>query len=107
MQFTFTVSSKFKRRVTILNCRCHCGSSIVFEFDPMDGEICIATMAELFVSKQYTVRKAIKDKLKAAWAMLIGKEYCLHEILLEDDKLDEFVKCVNEIDEIRKDYKCI
>lgn len=105
MQFTSTVSSKFKRRVTVLNCRCHCGSSIVFEFDPMDGEICISTMAELFVTKQHPIRNGIKDKLKAAWAMLRGKEYCLHEIILADDKWDEFVKCVNEIDEIRKEHE--
>ena len=107
MQFTSTVSSKLKRRVTILNCRCHCGSSIVFEFDPMDREICIATMAELFVVNQHPIRKAIKDRFKVAWAMLRGKEYCLHEIILEDGKWDEFVKCVNEIDKERKEYECI
>lgn len=82
-------------------CNCGCGEGFVikfcFEYDD-DDRVYISTVTPGFYAHQCGFLERIKRRIKSAWFMLCGKEFYLHEIVLDREQWHEFVKSVNKIE---------
>lgn len=80
-------------------CTCGCGNGfqITFLLNEDEDFAYIDTLASGFYSGQRGIWKTIYNRIKAAWFMLRGKEYHLHEIVLSKEQWKEFVAAANEV----------
>lgn len=81
-------------------CRCGCGDGFVVKFRySCDDQmyIYLETVYSGFYAKQNGFFQAIKSRIKAAWFMLRGKEYLLHEIMLDKREWNRYVDEVNKV----------
>lgn len=79
------------------SCCCEDGFVINFDFSEEYGYATISTVAAGFYTKYGGPFQIIKDRIKSAWFMLTGKEYLLHEIMLNKTQWNEFVEAVNKV----------
>lgn len=82
-------------------CNCGCGNGFTFMFriepdDEIDW-VYISSLTFVFYSMQHNFLKTLKRRIQAAWFMLRGKEYQLHEVVLTKEQWKDFVKAVNEV----------
>lgn len=77
----------------VCNCGCNNGFDINFRFEH-DDQIYIHTFVGGFYAKQHSVFSVIADRVRAAWFMLTGKEYRLHEIILTKAQYRRFAGTV-------------
>ena len=99
-KFNFnTLYQAIPEEITVY-CRCGCGEGLSanFKFVASDGDVYIQTVVPGFYAHQFSIWNRIKRRLYAAWRMLIGKEYLLHEIALDQERWNAFVMAVNEMD---------
>lgn len=83
-----------------VRCCCGCGEAFQIEFrvdDEKDYAI-ISTLTSGFYAHQTCLWGRIKRRIQAAWCMLIGKEYYLHEVVLTKDQWGKFVEDINRTD---------
>ena len=84
-----------------LNVRCTCGCGngfqIIFRFEEDENYVYIDTLTSGFYSEQRGIWDTIKRRIEAAWFMLRGQEYHLHDVVLSKDQWNEFVKAANEV----------
>lgn len=82
-----------------VNCKCGCDDGFVFRFDFEEeyGYVTVSSVASVFYERQDGPLRILMNRIKAAWFMLCGKEYRLHEIVLSKKQWDEFVETVNKI----------
>lgn len=80
-------------------CTCGCGngSRIVFRLKKDEEFAYIDTLASGFYTEQRGIWATIKKRIKAAWFMLSGKEYHLHDVILSKEQWNAFVDAVNEV----------
>ena len=80
-------------------CRCGCRNGFSIDFRFVDeGDIIIESVTSGHYAHQPGFFYRLKRRLLAAWFMLRGKEYALHEVILAPDQWAEFVAKVNEMD---------
>ena len=81
-----------------VSCCCGCDNGFMFRFDFEEeyGYVTISTITSGFYSKQSGLWKIIKNRIKSAWFMLCGREYLLHDIILDKEQWDGFVSAVNK-----------
>ena len=87
-------------KVNVLcDCGCHNGlhMHICADKDDVVDSVYIMTTASPFFTKQCGIFGTIKNRIKAAWFMLRGKEYMLHDLILESESWNEFVNAVNKL----------
>ena len=85
-----------------VNCSCRCGDGFMIRlcYDHDDTDyVTLATTTSGFYSHQDTFWGIIKRRIKAAWFMLRGKEYYLHDIVLTKADWCEFIANINGVDE--------
>jgi bifunctional N-acetylglucosamine-1-phosphate-uridyltransferase/glucosamine-1-phosphate-acetyltransferase GlmU-like protein len=84
-----------------VNCDCGCGNGFLvqFLFDTDDDFIGISTVTSGFYSHQNKFWHRIFRRVRAAWFMLRGKEYYLHDIVLSKENWKRFVETVNKTNE--------
>jgi len=84
---------------TTVYCSCGCGKGLHadFKFAQSDGDVFIETIVPGFYAHQFGIWNRIKRRLYAAWRMLIGKEFLMHEIMLDHDHWSKFVASINEM----------
>ena len=87
-----------------VRCSCNCGDCIDMRFFIDDDEdFCyIGTSASVFYMKQDGLWGTIRQRLKAAWFMLCGKEYRLHELVLSWEDYKNFA---DKIEKKRKEHE--
>ena len=87
-----------------VHCSCNCGDCIDMRFFIDDDEdFCyIGTSASVFYMKQEGLWGTICQRLKAAWFMLRGKEYRLHELVLSWEDYQNFA---DKIGKKRKEHE--
>lgn len=80
------------------HCKCGCGDGLRVEFyiEGEDPFVVVSTVTSGYHSKSHGPIRVIVDRIKAAWFMLRGKEYCLHELILEPEQWKEFVEDINK-----------
>lgn len=88
-----------KHDINILcDCGCDDGFSFKFRFEYDDDDrVYISTLTSGFYAKQHGLFDKLKRRIKAAWFMLRGKEYYLHEIMLTKEQWNGFVEAVNKV----------
>lgn len=83
---------------TFCNCGCDEGFLIRFRFEYDDDDrVYISTITPGFYAHQCGFLDRIKRRIKSAWFMLCGKEFYLHEIMLDREQWKNFVKSINEV----------
>ena len=80
-----------------LQCQDGCGI-IEFEYlrDERAESLYVTYWVRQFHARKIKVFRVIKNRISAAWMMLRGKEYQLFDIVIENEKIIEFKKWVNE-----------
>lgn len=84
------------------DCGCHYGFHIHANILQDDGYAFITTTASPFFTKQCGIFETIKNRIKAALFMLIGKDYLLYDLMLNDEQWNAFVESVNKAGRIEK-----
>lgn len=80
-----------------LRCKCGCGDAfqIIFRVDDDEDYAIISTLTPGFYAHKTGLWSRMKRRFQAAWCMLIGKEYYLHEVVLNKEQWNEFVNEIN------------
>lgn len=80
-------------------CQCGCGNGFLISVrcEDEDGYMTISTTTSGFMALQPGVWGTIKRRIKAAWFMLRGKEYCLHDVILDKNHWNQFTKFINMV----------
>ena len=88
-----------KNHEIVTFCRCGCGDGFVIKFRHYCDQthIYLETITSGFYSRQNGFFQIIKFRIKAAWFMLTGKEYLLHEIMLDKREWNRYVDEVNKV----------
>ena len=70
-----------------IQCDCGCGNEINVELVIREGQddydVTVSTICSCFFSKSEGLWFTLKRRLKAAWLMLTGQEFLLHEVILD------------------------
>ena len=80
-------------------CKCGCddGFKVDFFVEADDPFVVVSTVTSGYHAKSRGLIRVIAERIKAAWFMLRGKEYCLHELILEPKQWKEFVEDINNV----------
>ena len=86
-------------------CECGCGNGFLVSllFDDEEGYVTISTTTSGFMAMQGGVLETIKNRIKSAWFMLRGKQYYLHDVILDKSEWKQFVKFINHIEKDNKE----
>lgn len=81
------------------NCGCDDGFRIRFRFEGDDDleYVYMNTITSGFAAHQTSFLRRMTRRIRAAWFMLRGKEFYLHDIVLTKEQWNDFVKAVNEV----------
>jgi hypothetical protein len=79
------------------NLECECGCETIRFIDYEDEDLGIEFMVSSFYAKQEGIFWIIWHRLKAAWFMLSGKEFLLHDIILNKQELTNFKSFVSKL----------
>jgi len=86
------------KKLHTIECSCGCGT-IDFGYYIDEKEFYISYNIPAFYSHQGNIFKILFRRLKLAWFILLGKEYCLYETVIESQEiLDNFKNFISEID---------
>lgn len=75
-------------------CKCGCDNGVVLKFDNDDEELSMQLVSDNFYFMQNKGRMSFKEKLRRIWYIIINKEYCYFDILIDKEELEEFKKYV-------------
>ena len=70
-------------------CKCGCGNGVVLKFDKYDNDLSLQLVSDLFYVNQGG-KFTIKEKLKRIWRIMVNKEYCYFDMLMDNKDLQEF-----------------
>lgn len=71
-------------------CNCGCGNGIILKADNEDEEVSLQIVSDTFYIMQDKGKMSLREKIKRIWYIIIGKEYCYFDILIDKDELQEF-----------------
>ena len=75
-------------------CKCGCNNGVRLKFDRDEEDISLQLVSDNF----YTYQKfTLLEKLKRIWYIIINKEYCYFDILIDKDEVQEFKDFVKEM----------
>lgn len=75
-------------------CKCGCGEGVILKADNDDHELSLQFVSDNFYLMQNKGKMSLKEKLKRIWFIIRGKEYCYFDILINEEKLQEFKEFV-------------
>ena len=78
-------------------CKCGCGNGIVLKAERVDDDTSLQLVSDNFYIMQNKGRMSFKEKLKRIWYIIIGKEYCYFDILIDKDELQKFKEFVAKL----------
>ena len=81
----------------ILGCECGCEQAINIIKYIEDNDYYITITMGTFYERQRGIIKTIKQRIKASWYMLIGKEYRLCDINIKETEIDKIIESLKEI----------
>lgn len=71
-------------------CKCGCGNGVILKADKEHDEVSLQLVSDRFYSGGNDKKNSLKEKFKRIWYVIINKEYCYFDILIEKDELKEF-----------------
>lgn len=83
------------------DCHCGCGNGLRVVLRAFSDEdfVFIDTTTSCYYAHQLNFWSILRRRFQAAWHMLRGKEYCLHEIVLSREEWKDFVSRINAADQ--------
>lgn len=78
-------------------CKCGCGNGVIFKFDNEDGELSVHLVSDNYYFKQDKGKMSFREKLRRIWHIIVGKEYCYFDILIDKNELQEFKEFVTRL----------
>lgn len=75
-------------------CKCGCNDGVVLKFDTEDDELSLQFVSDNFYMIQKKGKMSFREKMKRIWYIIIGKEYCYFDILIDKDELQKFKEFV-------------
>lgn len=81
--------------VTYCGCGCVRGFVVNFKFAADEDEIFFSSTTSSFEAHQTGFFGRLKRRIRAAWFMLTGKEYLLHEVILTKAEFSRFLRALN------------
>jgi hypothetical protein len=79
-----------------LECICGC-TSLKFMSYPEDKQVCITQYVSNFYVKQNGMFSELWKRIKFAFHILMGKEFYMYDLVIEDEKIAEFKNWVSKI----------
>lgn len=79
-----------KKNEYVTFCKCDCGNGVVLKFDDEDEELSVQLVSDNYYIMQNKGKMSFREKLRRIWYIIIGKEYCYFDILIDKNKLQEF-----------------
>lgn len=86
-----------KKNEYVTFCKCGCGNVIVLKADNEDNDLSLQIVSDNFYFMQNKGKISLKEKIKRIWYIIVGKEYCYFDILIDKDKLQEFKEFVAKL----------
>lgn len=84
-------------RTVYCSCGCGKGMKMEFKFTAEDNVVIVDTITSGFQAYQYSIWDVLYCRVKAAWYMLRGKEYIIHEIVINRRHWTNFIKTINKL----------
>ncbi|MCM1234157.1 MAG: hypothetical protein NC489_28980 [Ruminococcus flavefaciens] len=79
-------------------CSCGCGNGIVLKaYRDKDIGTALEFVSNNFYSGRNSMINVFKEKVKRVWYIIIGKEYCYFDILIDNEELQEFKEFVSKL----------
>lgn len=83
------------RNYKTMFCKCGCGNGVILKADnDKDFGVSLQLVSDNFYSGYNNKRNSIKEKIKRIWCIIVGKEYCYFDLLIEQKELQEFKEFV-------------
>ena len=83
------------RNYKTMFCKCGCSNGVVLKADnDKDIGVSLQLVSDNFYSGHNNRRNTFKEKIKRIWYIIIGKEYCYFDLLIEPNELQEFKEFV-------------
>lgn len=80
-----------KNKYKTMFCKCGRGNGVILKADNDDDfGVSLQLVSDNFYGGYNNKANSIKEKIKRIWYIIIGKEYCYFDILIEKDELQEF-----------------
>ncbi len=86
-----------KQNEFITFCTCGCGNGIVLKAERVDNDMSLQLVSDNFYIAQNKGKMSLSEKIKRIWCIIKGKEYCYFDILIGEDKLQEFKEFVAKL----------
>lgn len=68
-------------------CKCGCGNGVVLKYHKDGSYVSMQLVSDNFYTYQ---KNKFIEKLKRIWFVIIGKEYCYFDIVMEEDDVLAF-----------------
>ena len=75
-------------------CKCGCGNGVLLKFDKDDEDLSLQLVSDNFYAYQ---KCKFLEKLKRIWYIIIGKEYCYFDLLMDKEETKEFKDFVDKM----------
>ena len=78
-----------------IRCDCGCGNEIVVDLAVRDRnsyDVSVHTVCSCFFAKQEGPWRTLERRLKAAWFMLTGQEYLIHDVVMDANEWHALVE---------------
>lgn len=89
------------KEIPIIHADCHCGCGnglrVVLAAHSDEDFVFIDTTASCYFAHQLNFWNILSRRFRAAWHMLRGKEYCMHEVALSRMEWENFVSRINGV----------
>lgn len=81
-----------------MHCKCSCENAfhIIFRIEDEENYAIISTLTAGYYMHQTDFFGRMKRRIKAAWHMLMGKEFYLHEVILDKEQWNNLVNEINK-----------
>ena len=92
------VANENNRDYKTMFCKCGCGNGVVLKaYNDKDFGVSLQLVSNNFYTGRNNCRNSFKEKVKRIWYILIGKEYCYFDLLIEPKELQEFKEFVAKL----------
>ena len=76
------------------HCKCGCGNGVLLKFDKDDEDLSLQLVSDNFYAYQ---KCKLLEKLKRIWYVIIEKEYCYFDLIMDKEDVKEFKDFVSKM----------
>ena len=76
-----------------VDCECGCTKIVI---DNLDEFVSFSAYRSEYQSRSIGILGTIKNRIVSIWYAVIGKDYCLYDIIMYPETFEKFKKFINE-----------